>query len=127
MSIISEIHSLVKNDGLTIEQAVEQRVPGADPKYWRKRLENYSPAAPPKPRKKTKSRRSTYRSTRKWAAASILSTGSGFFSQREARGRATAELVDRVNSKDQVDKDGSDTETIFLNSYSNFQILEVVR
>lgn len=68
---------------------------GADPESFR-RFEEAKLARAGKPQPKTKPRRRTYRSTKKWSAANILS-GSGFFNQRESRSAATVELVARAN------------------------------
>lgn len=87
MSIISDIYNLV-NQGLGLSQAVEQIVPGADPGFWRKQLANYNPAQPAS--KKT-ARKSTPRPSR--------SKKSNYAKMQSALGRATLELVERVNGQ----------------------------
>jgi hypothetical protein len=86
---------------LTIEEAVEQMVPGADPSFWEDAVKNYNPNKAT--RKKSKSRRRSprhiYSSTRRWRADSVLSHPS-FFEQQRTQGQAMAGLVNRANGND---------------------------
>ena len=93
MSSISKIYELVNQDGLTIEQAIEQVVPGADVAQWENILKRYTPHK--KPSKKSSSRR-THRSTKTWRASSVLSRPNAL-AQQDSRAQATAELVTRAN------------------------------
>lgn len=105
-TILAQLHSLVNNEGMTVEQAVEQILPGADPKFWEHKLANYDPNAP-KPKRRKRRRSSTRRRPRKrtFRADAVLSrtTLSSAEESREQEAEAMAELVKRVNRSETVE------------------------
>ena len=98
MSIISDLHTLVQT-GLTLQEAIDQIIPGADPTFWASKVANYDPTAP-KPKRKKSTRRSRKSNKRTFQASQVLNqmSLSTADQQAEQRGGAMADLVNRVNS-----------------------------
>lgn len=111
-SILSQLWSAVNTDGLTLEAAIAKIIPGADPAFWRPRVVNYDPDAP---RPKRKRRRTTRRRSRKMLRAT-MPKGPSAFVQAEERGKATLELVERVNG----DEDDEPGRAILVNACGVF-------
>lgn len=97
---VAELHKMVKQ-GMTLEAAVEQLWPGADPAYWRRRLARYEPQAEPPARPKRKRRRAPARRVNKRTFKASAVLGSMSISAKEQQDRRTAkgtgEAVDRAN------------------------------
>ena len=90
-TILQQILALI-NTGSTVQQAIDQVVPGADPSYWQhlvKRHQAQVSQPQRKPRKRTTSKRSNGQPRKRFNyAAQVLSLG-----------YAMAELTERVNSR----------------------------
>ncbi len=120
MTILSQLHRLV-NSGHTLESAIDLVIPGADPTFWERKLATYDPNAP-KPKRRRSRSRSRKTNKRTFRASSVLTkTTLSTTRQAEARAKATAELVKRVN-------DQADPETVEVTTPTGqHQILEIRR
>ena len=118
MSILADLYQAV-NTGQTLQQAIDAIIPGADLKFWERKLANYDPNAPrPKPHRSRRSSRKAS-SKRTFRADSVLALSTT--QQAEVRARATTELVERVNNE-------TDPETVEVTTPTGgYQILEVRR
>lgn len=92
MTILTQLHEAVNSDGLTVSEAIDKIIPGADVAYWQRRLANYNPGEKTKKRKPR--RRSGGKNRRTFRASQVLS---GAELQTYDRHTATSELIARVN------------------------------
>ena len=99
MNILADLHQKI-NSGLTLQEAIDQIIPGADPTFWAAKVANYDPTTPKPKRKKSRRKSSRKSSKRTFQASTVLAkmSLSTAEEQAEQRGGAMAEQLDQVNS-----------------------------